>query len=191
GNDGGYASLHNFLRVRLTRIDHVIDNRTTAKIRARHFWQSCSLRLSRSHPSRMTVFRIRSKRFVIEIESKLSQLPELIRDIFAGVSHRAIGTYDDLIGLMLVRAGVRLKWHYPTTPIAAFAFEMDDAAFFHQLKRTLPKVQVQNFRLARQQIVTDAETFHRVENLLDVAGGDIVGKFSRGIVSFLNRMENF
>src|SRR5438132_12325807 len=101
GNDGGYASLHNLLRVRLTRIDHVIDNRTTAKIRARHFWQSCSLRLSRSHPSRMTVFRIRPKRFVIEIESKLSQLQELIRDIFDGASYLALGIHHDLVLLII------------------------------------------------------------------------------------------
>ena len=52
-------------------------------------------------------------------------------------------------------------------------------------------MQMQNFRFARQQIVTDAQTFHRVEDLFDVARGDIVGKFSRGIVSFLDRMENF
>src|SRR5438270_13676438 len=107
GNDGGDASLHNLLRVRLTRIDHVIDNGATAKIWARHFGKFLGLRLSRSYPSRVAVIRIGPKGLVIEIEPKLSQLPQLISDVFTGVSHRAIRTYDDLVRLMLVRAGMR------------------------------------------------------------------------------------
>ena len=35
-------------------------------------------------------------------------------------------------------------------------------------------MQMQNLRLARQQIVTNAQTLHGVENLFDIARGYIV-----------------
>src|SRR5437870_12020647 len=115
----------------------------------------------------MTV--IRAERFVIKVETEPSQLPELICDVFPGVSHRAVGSNDNLIGLVLVGAGVRFKRHDPATVISSLGFEVNYAALFHQLEGALPKMQMQNFRFAREQIVTDAQAFHRVENLLDVA----------------------
>src|SRR5258708_4440886 len=52
-------------------------------------------------------------------------------------------------------------------------------------------MQMQDLGFAREQIVTDAQTFHRVENLLDVARGDIVSQLSDGIVSCFDSMQDF
>src|SRR6266481_7198584 len=52
-------------------------------------------------------------------------------------------------------------------------------------------MQMQNFRFAREQIVTDTQTFHRVEDLLDVARGYIVSQLSDGIVSCFDGMQDF
>src|SRR5947207_154704 len=88
-NNGGDAFLHDLLRIRLPRINHVVNNRSATKIWTRHLRLRLGVRISRRHPSRMTI-RIRSKRFVIEIEAELTQLPKLIGDIFSGVSHRSV-----------------------------------------------------------------------------------------------------
>src|SRR5258708_39398311 len=52
-------------------------------------------------------------------------------------------------------------------------------------------MQMQNLRFAREQIITDAQTFHRVENLLDVARCDIISQLSNWIISCFDRMQDF
>src|SRR6266404_2951766 len=85
---------------------------------------------------------------------------------------------------------MRFEGHYPAAAIAAFAGEMNYAALFHQLKGSLPKMQMKNFRLAGQQIVTNAQTFHGVENLLDVSRRDIVGQFGSWVVALFDGVQN-
>src|SRR5262249_55009199 len=91
---------------------------------------------------------------------------------------------------MFICAGVRFEGHHPATAIAAFALEMDHTAFLHQLKRALPKMEMQNLRFSRQQIVTNAETFHGDKNLFDVSGRDVISEFGRRVISLFNRMQN-
>src|SRR5260370_38473258 len=51
-------------------------------------------------------------------------------------------------------------------------------------------MQVQNFRLASQQVVTNTQPLHGVENLLDVSRRDVIGQLSSGIISFLDGVQN-
>src|SRR6266481_7799908 len=81
---------HNFLRIGLTRIDHVVDDLATAEIGTRNLRLSFRIWLGRRYPRCLAVV-MRAERFVIEIEPKLSQLPKLIGDVLAGISHGAVG----------------------------------------------------------------------------------------------------
>src|SRR6266404_4360715 len=52
-------------------------------------------------------------------------------------------------------------------------------------------MQMQNFRFAREEIITNAQTFHRVEDLLDVWLGYIISKLGNRIVSGFDGMQDF
>jgi len=53
-------------------------------------------------------------------------------------------------------------------------------------------MQVQDFRLAREQIVTNAESLHRVDDALDVACGDVIGEHcDRVVAAFFKRVQHF
>src|SRR5260370_17631585 len=52
-------------------------------------------------------------------------------------------------------------------------------------------MQMKNLRFARQQIVTNTQALHRVENLLDIARGHIVSQIRDGIISCFDRMQDF
>src|SRR5437870_6857950 len=112
GHDRGNALADDLLWIRLARIDDVIDDRSATEVGTRHFRLSLSVRLSRRHPRCVTI-GVRSEWLVIEIEAELTQLPKLIRDVFARVRHSTIRAHYDLVRLMLVGAGVRLKRHDP------------------------------------------------------------------------------
>jgi hypothetical protein len=49
-----------------------------------------------SYPEIVTV-GITAKNLEIEIEAELAELPELIRDVFAGVRYSSIRAHDDLV----------------------------------------------------------------------------------------------
>ena len=91
---------------------------------------------------------------------------------------------------MFVRAGVRFKWHDPTAGVFAFSLKANYAGSLHQLESAFPKMQVENVRLARQQVVANPEPFHRTENALDVSRGDVIGKLSDWIVSGFQRVQH-
>src|SRR5258706_4277082 len=52
-------------------------------------------------------------------------------------------------------------------------------------------MQMQNFRFARQEIITNAQTFHRVEDLLDVSRGYIISQLGNRIASCFDGMQDF
>src|SRR5258707_2676659 len=52
-------------------------------------------------------------------------------------------------------------------------------------------MQMQNFRFAREEIITNAQTFHRVEDLLDVSRGYIISQLGNRIVSSFDGMQDF
>src|SRR5258708_2438666 len=80
--------------------------------------------------------------------------------------------------------------HNPTASVLAFSLETNYAGSLHQLESALPKVKVQNVRLARQQVVANAEAFHCAENALDVSRGHVIGKLGDRIISGLQRMQH-
>jgi hypothetical protein len=51
-------------------------------------------------------------------------------------------------------------------------------------------MEVQDLGLARQQIVTDREAVHGVENAFDVSAGDIIGQFGGRVIAFLDKVED-
>src|SRR5258708_11051339 len=51
-------------------------------------------------------------------------------------------------------------------------------------------MQVQNFRLASQQVVTNTQPLHGVENLLDVSRRDVIGQLGSRIIAFLDGVQN-
>src|ERR1051326_6096757 len=189
-NERGHPALYDFLRIRLTRIDHVIDDCAPAEIRTRDFRKFLGLWFGGRHPGDVTSIRVRAEGFVIEIESQLTELPKLIGNILTRVGHGPVRTYDNLVRLVLVRAGMRFKRHYPTAAVSTLAFKMNHTSVFHQLKSALPEMEMQNLRLARQQVVADPEPLHRIQNLFDVSGGDVIGELSRMVVSRFDRVKN-
>src|SRR6266853_116218 len=80
-HDGRDSLSDYFLRVRLARINNVVDDFAATKIRPRYFRLSFSIRLSSCYPCRMSAV-ISPKRFVVKIEAELTQLPKLVRDVF-------------------------------------------------------------------------------------------------------------
>src|ERR1043166_5139708 len=135
------------LRIRLSRVDDVVDRLAAAKT-----GMLAGDRISRRHPDFATI-RILVKLPVIKIEPEDAELPHLVSDVLAGVGDGAVGADEDLVALVLVRALVLLERHHPTAFLLAFVDVMNDAELLHRLERLVPKMQVQNFALARQQVV--------------------------------------
>ena len=82
-DDSSHAARHDLLRIRLPRVDHVVDFHATAKLR------TLAARLGLRHPEHVSV-RIVAKDFVVEVESELAQFPELISDVLARVGYGPI-----------------------------------------------------------------------------------------------------
>src|SRR5947208_8381624 len=98
-NNRCYAFAYDVLRIRLPRVDYVIDDLAAAEVWSRHLRLSRGVSLSRCDPGRMAV-GIPAKRLVIEIQTELAELPQLIRNVFAVVRHGAVRTHDDLVRFM-------------------------------------------------------------------------------------------
>ncbi len=70
---------------------------------------------------------------------------------------------------------MRLHRHHPAARELALGLEAHGARRLHPLEGVPPQ-KVQHLRLARQQVVADAEPLHRVEVRVDDARGDVVGE---------------
>src|SRR6185436_927562 len=75
------------------------------------------------------------------------------------------------------------------TGVASFIFIANDACLFHQFERTFPEVQMQNVRLARQQVIPDVESFHRIDDALNVSSPNVVSQVSCRIVTRLESVQ--
>ena len=187
GNDCGNAFFYDILRIRLARIDDVINRFAAAEFRTRLL----VLRFKcRRDPNFLTVF-VNMEELVKEIHAQNSKLPHLIGDVLAGVSHGSVRTHQDLIGFVFVVAGMRFKRHYPATGVLAFGFQTQNAERFHLLKSLLPEMEMKNFRFARQQIVADRKALHRRKNALHISCGNIIGKFCRIVIAFFYEVQHF
>ena len=69
----------------------------------------------------------------------------------------------------------RCRRHHPATRVLAFGLEVDGLALLQQLESGRPELQVQDFALARQHVVLDAQAQHGLEMRVD----DGVGHHAR------------
>src|SRR5687767_12185035 len=101
----GNSARHDLLWIRLPRINHVINLNAAAEIWPHDLGRDIRVWLSRGNPGDMTV-SIKSERLVVKIKPKLTQLPQLIGDVFAGVSYCSIRAHNNLVRLMFISAGM-------------------------------------------------------------------------------------
>src|SRR6476659_3687853 len=90
------AASDDLLRIRLPRVDHVVDLETAAKVRPLDTDFRFGFRIGGGDPECVAVV-VMPEIAVMKIEPELTEFPELIRDVFAGVSDSAVGTHDDLV----------------------------------------------------------------------------------------------
>src|ERR1035438_2551925 len=163
---------HRVLRLRLPRIDHVVNLRDIAKMRM------VLLSVRRRNPALVSI-RIPEKLSVTEIAPEQPELPHVIRNVFADVADRAIRAHNylliflgNLVVLCTSRA-LRSRFsrsrpsHHPTTFILPTTLKSKHACFFQLAKRRIPKMKMKNLPLARQEVVFDIEPLHRLQMPLE------------------------
>src|SRR5437867_5737837 len=117
--DGHERLLQQLLQIRLPDVDDVVDVRRAAEHRMVAF---AACRARRPQRSLWAIL----EDAIVEILSKQSKLPELVRDVLADVRDDAVRTHDDFFTLFAVFVpgfGIRdsgfveilLNRHYPTT----------------------------------------------------------------------------
>ena len=120
--------------------------------------------------------------FVIKIFFEQAELPQVIGDVFADVSHGPVRAHDDLgffvgnrrlkIESRAARIPCRRSRHHPAAFVLALGFQVKHLPFDHELARRVPEVQGKNLGFARQEIVLDAEALHGFEMAAQDRGGD-------------------
>ena len=191
GRDCRHAAPHNILRIGLPRVNHIVNGCTLAEMRQHVFtWLACfdGLRFTGCDPGDVAVF-ITAKRFVMKIQIELAEFPELISNVLACVGHSSVRADDNLVRFMLVSPRVRFKRHHPAAFVAPFHLIMNCICLFHPLEGMIPEFEAQDFGLARQHIVTNAEPLHRAEDALDVARGNVVREFGCRIVALFDLVK--
>ena len=78
------------LRIRLARIDHVVDFADTAEMRMIAFSALCR------NPAVVTI-GIAIEASITKISAEQSEFPKMVGDVFADVSNGAIGAHNDLV----------------------------------------------------------------------------------------------
>ena len=129
-NDGSDPAGHDLLWIRLARIDHVVDSNAAAKLRACHWRLLFCIWIGRRYPQWLPI-RIVAKQLVVKIESQFTELPQLVGNVLSCVGHSAIRTHNDLVRLVLVSTGMRLKRHDPTACMSSLTFESDNTRALH------------------------------------------------------------
>ena len=109
------------------------------------------------------------ERLVAEVLAEQAEFPEVIGDVFANVSDRAVGANDDLrVFVRALRAVLVLDWlccgsgarHHPAACVLAFVFEIEHAGLLELLEGSVPEFEVKDFALAGQEIVFNVQAQH-------------------------------
>ncbi len=140
------------------------------------------------------MIRIGEEGLVAEVVAEQAELPEVIGDVFADVGDGAVGADDDLgvfvwsspFSACTARAGAR---HDPAAFVLAFVFEVEHAGFLELLEGRFPEFEVQNFALARQEVVLDVEAKHGFKMAAQDGGGDEVGDFGGFVAAVLDHVQ--
>ena len=103
---------------------------------------------------------------VSKIAAEQSEFPQLVGDVLANISNRAVGTHDHLSRSSVRTRSVRsvviavvatvfsgVEMHHPAARILPRAGQVNRAALLQPLKCGVPELQVQDLALARQHIV--------------------------------------
>src|SRR5687767_6892373 len=96
GNDCGDSAGNDVLRIRLSRIDNVVDRDAAAKVWAFNAGFRLSIRIRGCDPQHVAI-RIGANDVVMKIETELAEFPKLIGDVFASVRYGAVRADDDLV----------------------------------------------------------------------------------------------
>src|SRR5215467_9954305 len=144
----------NILRISLPRINHVVDRRGGfAKVRGARFRSS-----SGRSPNGLTSRHTRPFA-IIEILTQQAKFPKLVSNVFSYVRYRSIRPHDNLVLLVLVFfRGLFLSLlnflffprQDPTSLHLAAFRKVNRVGFLQHLERGIPKLQMQDFALARQ-----------------------------------------
>ena len=139
--------------------------------------------------------RIGVKFLVVEIAPQQAEFPELIGDVFADVSDRAIRADDDF-GVVVFAArvgGVRgiVQAHHPASGILSRGGQMDRVALLQKLECRVPEFQVQDFAFAGQQVVLDSQALHRAQVAANDGGSDDTGHFRGRARAFFDGFQHF
>src|SRR5579875_532498 len=149
---------------------------------------------------------------VAEIAPQKTKLPEVVGDVLAYIGHGAVGADNDLrilIGAFVwsvrivirlravyVWIAVRSRWtggasgHYPATFVLALGLQVENAFFLQLPEGQIPEMQVQNFALARQQIVLDAQPQHGFKVPPQNGSGDQLADLGRLVAAGLDSMQS-
>src|SRR5258705_13986229 len=85
-----------FLWIRLSRIDYVVNSDSATKVRTLESGFCFGVRITRRNPKQLTIL-ILAKELVVKVETQLPQFPELIGDVFSGVGYSPIRTDNDFV----------------------------------------------------------------------------------------------
>ena len=186
------------LQIRLPRIDHVIHDVGMPELRRARF-----ALIGRAGPQRVAVW-IPVESQVSEIAAQQSEFPKLIGDVFAHIGDRAVGAHDHFgrvvgLGRIAFRAAAfgavlygvffALEVHHPASGIFPRSRQMNGAAHFQLLKGGLPELQVQDFALARQQVILHAEPLHGAQMAAHDRHGNDLRQFGRRTMPFFDGRE--
>src|ERR1035438_4221548 len=143
------------LKIGLPGIDHVVDGFGASEMRTTTFW----LRMRAGDVNGLPGP-------VIEILAKQSEFPELIGNVLADVGDGPVGSnnYFAVLGVFVRLLFEGAGRHHPTAFVFALRFEINGLALLELLKSRFPKLEMQDFALARQHVVVYAEAVHGFEN---------------------------
>src|SRR5690349_17830917 len=109
------------------------------------------------------------KEFAItEIAAEQTEFPEMVGDVFADIADGAIGANNHFLILFgdLASAhcgGLAGAAHHPAARVFTLTLQIEHAPFFELLKGGVPEMQVEDFALAREKVVLDAQPLHGFE----------------------------
>ena len=178
------ALFHDLLEIRLTNVDHI--ERTARAAELRRIGGALA---ARRFPQDMAV-GIGPELFVAERSIEQSELPELIRDVLAGVGDRAVRADQDLVRLvhpLELRASFEL--HHPAAFVLSLCFKHHSVGALQHLEGALPEMEGDDVAFFRQEVVFDVQPQQRLNVPLHDSPGDESREFRRVSFSTLDAMQ--
>src|SRR5215469_13400177 len=155
------------LQIHLPRVDDVVDAPGVSERRG------ARIRLVRRRRPEWLAVPLRRETSIAEVLAEQSELPELVRDVFADVGDDAIRSndyllalddiLDDIFEIIITAAFVFFNRHHPAARELALGLQEDGALAFQNLERLRPESQLEDVAFVRQQVVRDIQPGHRLQ----------------------------